>query len=43
VLRVAWTLADLGGVDRPGIDAVSEAFLLRTSAALPGRVEIGVG
>jgi len=42
VLRVAWTLADLGGVERPGVDEVSEAFLLRTSAALPGRVEIGV-
>jgi magnesium chelatase family protein len=43
VLRVAWTVTDLGGRDRPGIDEVSEAFLLRTSAALPGRVEIGAG
>lgn len=42
VLRVAWTVADLGAVARPGVDEVSEAFLLRTSAALPGRVEIGV-
>ena len=41
VVRVAWTLADLGGSDRPGIDEVGEAFLLRTSGALPGRVEIG--
>jgi magnesium chelatase family protein len=41
VVRVAWTLADLHGQGRPGIDEVSEAFLLRTSAPLPGRVEIG--
>ena len=43
VVRLAWTVADLGGVDRPGIDEVSEAFLLRTSGTLAGRVEIGVG
>jgi magnesium chelatase family protein len=43
VLRVAWTLTDLAGRDRPDIDEVSEAFLLRTSAALPGRVETPVG
>jgi len=41
VLRVAWTIADLVGVDRPGVDQVSEAFLLRTSAALSGAVEHG--
>lgn len=29
VLRVAWTLADLGGVDRPGIDQVASAMALR--------------
>jgi magnesium chelatase family protein len=41
VLRVAWSLADLAGHDRPGIDEMSEAFLLRTSGTLPGRVEVG--
>lgn len=41
VLRVAWTLADLAGRERPCVDEVSEAFLLRTSAPLPHRVEIG--
>jgi magnesium chelatase family protein len=41
VVRVAWTLADLAGRDRPGIDEVSEAFLLRTSAPLPGPVGAG--
>lgn len=41
VLRVAWTLADLAGRDRPCVDEVSEAFLLRTSAALPGRLGVG--
>lgn len=29
VLRVAWTLADLGGVDRPGATEVSSAVALR--------------
>ena len=29
VLRVAWTLADLGGVDRPGAAEVSAAVMLR--------------
>jgi magnesium chelatase family protein len=29
VLRVAWTLADLGGVDRPGAAEVSAAIMLR--------------
>ncbi|MDQ4085548.1 MAG: YifB family Mg chelatase-like AAA ATPase [Actinomycetota bacterium] len=43
VLRVAWTVTDLAGRDRPGIDEVCEAFLLRTSAALPGRVQAGAG
>ncbi|MGH3367489.1 MAG: YifB family Mg chelatase-like AAA ATPase [Nocardioidaceae bacterium] len=41
VLRVAWTLADLAGRGRPGADDVGEAYLLRTSGALPPRVEIG--
>jgi magnesium chelatase family protein len=43
VLRVAWTIADLAGRDRPGIDEISEAVLLRTSTALPGRVEMSAG
>jgi len=30
VLRVAWTLADLAGLDHPGRDQVGEAMLLRT-------------
>jgi magnesium chelatase family protein len=42
VLRVAWTLADLAARDRPGIDEVSEAFLLRTSGPLPDRAPAGV-
>lgn len=29
VLRVAWTLADLDGLDRPGVEEVSRALLLR--------------
>lgn len=29
ILRVAWTLADLGGVDRPGRDEVGQAIGLR--------------
>jgi magnesium chelatase family protein len=29
VLRVAWTLADLGGADRPGSDHVSTAMVMR--------------
>lgn len=29
VLRVAWTMADLGGLDSPGADEVSEAIALR--------------
>jgi len=32
VLRVAWTLADLGGLDRPGIDEVAEAAVLRNDS-----------
>ncbi|BDZ46365.1 YifB family Mg chelatase-like AAA ATPase [Naasia aerilata] len=31
VLRIAWTLADLDGVDRPGLDQVGRALLLRRS------------
>lgn len=30
VLRVAWTLADLAGRDRPGVDEVAAALALRT-------------
>lgn len=41
VLRVAWTLADLADTDRPGVDEVSEAGLLRTNQPLPGRVDVG--
>ena len=33
VLRVAWTLADLDEVDRPGADEVDEALYLRTGVA----------
>ncbi|MCU1438089.1 MAG: ATP-binding protein [Naasia sp.] len=32
VLRIAWTLADLDGVDRPGADQVGRALLLRRTA-----------
>ena len=30
VLRVAWSLVDLDGLDRPGIDHVGRALTLRT-------------
>lgn len=30
VLRLAWTIADLGGRDRPGADDMDQALLLRT-------------
>jgi len=33
VLRVAWTLADLDGVDRPGLDQIGRALYLRKAAA----------
>ncbi|TXK17043.1 YifB family Mg chelatase-like AAA ATPase [Homoserinibacter sp. GY 40078] len=33
VLRVAWTLADLDGVDRPGLDQIGRALYLRTAGA----------
>jgi len=36
VLRLAWTLADLAGKDRPGRPEVLTALHLRTSAQLPG-------
>ena len=36
VLRLAWTLADLAGKDRPGRAEVLTALHLRTSAQLPG-------
>jgi magnesium chelatase family protein len=41
VLRIAWTLADLASLDRPGVDEVSEAYLLRTAQPLDGKVEVG--
>ena len=31
VVRLAWTLADLGGLDRPGQDQAAEALHLRTN------------
>lgn len=30
VLRLAWTLADLDGAERPGVDQVGEALYFRT-------------
>ncbi|WP_294179171.1 YifB family Mg chelatase-like AAA ATPase [uncultured Schumannella sp.] len=33
IVRVAWTLADLDGVERPGSDQVGRALLLRKAAA----------
>jgi magnesium chelatase family protein len=33
-LRIAWTLADLDGVDRPGREHVARALVLRTSAGV---------
>ncbi len=33
VLRVAWTLADLDGIDRPGADQIGRALTLRKAAA----------
>jgi magnesium chelatase family protein len=35
-LRVAWSLADLGGVDRPGLDEVGRALALRDGGVLDG-------
>ena len=32
VLRVAWSLTDLGGADRPGLDHVGQALTLRCGA-----------
>ncbi len=32
ILRVAWTVADLAGLDRPDTDAIDEAVLLRNRA-----------
>lgn len=34
VLRIAWTLADLDGVDRPGEDQLGRALVLRRAIAL---------
>ena len=39
VLKVAWTLADLGGRDVPTVDDVGEAFNLRAGRAVPALVE----
>ena len=36
VLRLAWTIADLAGRQRPGADDVRRAIHLRTASALPG-------
>jgi magnesium chelatase family protein len=36
VLRLAWTVADLAGRDRPDPDDVATAVRLRTSSVLPG-------
>ncbi|GAB4100279.1 YifB family Mg chelatase-like AAA ATPase [Sinomonas halotolerans] len=33
VLRLAWSIADLGGADRPGEDEIGQALLLRQSGA----------
>ncbi|GAB3284653.1 YifB family Mg chelatase-like AAA ATPase [Sinomonas notoginsengisoli] len=33
VLRLAWSVADLGGIDRPGDDEVGQALLLRQAVA----------
>lgn len=33
LIRVSWTLADLAGVERPGLDALEEAVLLRNKAS----------
>lgn len=33
VLRVAWTIADLDGVDRPGVDQLGRALTMRRAAA----------
>lgn len=35
ILRVAWTLADLGGLLVPGLDEVSEALYLRQGEVVP--------
>jgi magnesium chelatase family protein len=32
VLKLAWTLADLDEVERPGVDQVGRALLLRKAA-----------
>jgi magnesium chelatase family protein len=36
VLRLAWTLADLAGVQRPGFNEVAHAVHLRTASVLSG-------
>jgi len=43
VLRLAWTLADLDQVGRPGREHVNEAVALRTSGPLPLRPGSGQG
>lgn len=32
IIRLAWTLADLGGANLPGIDEVEQAYLLRAES-----------
>ncbi|MGN0065963.1 MAG: ATP-binding protein, partial [Nocardioides sp.] len=38
VQRVAWSVADLVGTDRPGLAETEVAFRLRTGGALPGEI-----
>ncbi|CAN5237979.1 YifB family Mg chelatase-like AAA ATPase [soil metagenome] len=38
VMRLAWTIADLAGVDRPGVDEVRTALALRKSLPLDGHL-----
>lgn len=39
-LRVAWTLADLAGVDKPGPDQVAIAVAMRRGEPAPARLEV---
>lgn len=38
VHRLAWTIADLAGIDAPGVDEVHVALMLRLGSPLPERV-----